>query len=437
VIYTGKVKHFKNIFQSVLALRTMGSLLPVEIWVNAFAMNACSALFMRTLHTRDKHHRVTVDPAGDDSGQGVFNVQCRQFDNSVIGFASKFYALLYTDFEEVLFMDADNLPVRDVGEVFESDGYRSTGAVLWPDIWSSACREGDEGDATRLSGSVGRPNFVLFAANFSDLRWSASRQFAQETEAGQMVLDLRRHRALVNMGRRMYEDRAFFHRVFNGDKDIFRFVFLLTHTPFHYVDRVPGYSVDDRGRRDCLVHYHDQNKRVRVKNVANSNNTGESGAASLWFTDSHQVSVPLFFHQFKVRSSSAFKRYVRNMPSLDAAPAVCLPLNMQLDVVGAEDPQQKEWGVNGERSVVRSHRSPHELYVIDTPKKGAALEIFAEKLFATVDKKWESNAKRYHLEWYVFVENYIIYLPHLFSFVLFVAIVCIVTRLAMFVLQRK
>ena len=47
--------------------------------------------------------------------------------NFVHGFTSKFYALTLTGLTDVLFMDADNIAVGDVNQIFESESYLRTG----------------------------------------------------------------------------------------------------------------------------------------------------------------------------------------------------------------------------------------------------------------------------------------------------------------------
>jgi hypothetical protein len=50
------------------------------------------------------------------------------------GWELKPYALLHSRFREVLLLDADNLPVRDPGFLFDRPEFRDTGALFWPDI---------------------------------------------------------------------------------------------------------------------------------------------------------------------------------------------------------------------------------------------------------------------------------------------------------------
>ncbi|KAI5301215.1 hypothetical protein KEM55_000429 [Ascosphaera atra] len=47
----------------------------------------------------------------------------------------KIFSILFSSFEEVLFLDADNFPLRDPVQLFESKVYRDHGLVTWPDFW--------------------------------------------------------------------------------------------------------------------------------------------------------------------------------------------------------------------------------------------------------------------------------------------------------------
>jgi hypothetical protein len=50
------------------------------------------------------------------------------------GWESKVFAVQHAPYEEVLFLDADNLPARDPSFLFDEPLYRQTGAVFWPDL---------------------------------------------------------------------------------------------------------------------------------------------------------------------------------------------------------------------------------------------------------------------------------------------------------------
>ena len=47
----------------------------------------------------------------------------------------KVFAILACSFDEVLLLDGDNIPIADLAPLFESDEFRKTGAMFWPDFW--------------------------------------------------------------------------------------------------------------------------------------------------------------------------------------------------------------------------------------------------------------------------------------------------------------
>jgi hypothetical protein len=88
---------------------------------------------------------------------------------------------------------------------------------------------------------------VLWKAGFAGLKWdSQDSHIVQESETGQVALNLRRHRGLLNLGRKLFEDDEFVKQIVYGDKDIFRFMFLLARMPYFFVPELYGYAVLNR-----------------------------------------------------------------------------------------------------------------------------------------------------------------------------------------------
>lgn len=50
------------------------------------------------------------------------------------GWESKVYGILQSPFEQVLYLDADNLPLSDPSFLFDSTQFRFFGSVFWPDV---------------------------------------------------------------------------------------------------------------------------------------------------------------------------------------------------------------------------------------------------------------------------------------------------------------
>jgi len=326
ILYTGKAKHLKDIYQSITAHRMLNVSLPIEVWVIRLDLQMCQK---------------TV-------GQ-LHKVYCYSLPNTIKGFASKYHALLSTKFTDVIFMDADNIAVRDVNIIFDSEGYKRNGMVLWPDLWGDRCRPVKE---RLLDGYTAFKTHVLWVASFGGLKWRNVREIAQEAEAGQIAIDIRRHGGLLEVGRKFIEDK-FLSQVVNGDKDIFRIVNLIFNQPFYFVPHIPGFSVNKANTRDCLIHYF------------------KNGDIDL---DGTEDVEPFFFHQLKIRDENAMKQAYRLPLSSRSAYTTCAlfnfnPTNQKMDLDELESPILPP-------------------LILEKLKKGEEYYLFAKKLFNHVDKEW-------------------------------------------------
>lgn len=136
-------------------LRSFGTTLPAEVW--HFASEQPSSDQISTL----KSLKAVVRPV-----EGVD----KQVDFArVKSFHIKGAALVQSAFDELLYLDSDSLPVRDVTSLFEGKGYRKMGAVFWQDYWRDTADNG----IWSVLGVQCRDEFTM--------------------EAGQFVIDKRRH----------------------------------------------------------------------------------------------------------------------------------------------------------------------------------------------------------------------------------------------------
>lgn len=51
------------------------------------------------------------------------------------GYQFKSIAIIASSFDNLLLLDADNFPIKDLDNVFNEEPYKSKGMVLWPDFW--------------------------------------------------------------------------------------------------------------------------------------------------------------------------------------------------------------------------------------------------------------------------------------------------------------
>lgn len=102
-------------------LREIGSTLPVEVWMkdkNDVKEGWCEGLEKEGMACRLLSDYMDVSELKH-------------------GYQFKVFAMLFSSFEEFLFLDADNIVVTNPDVIFDSDAFSKNGAVLWPDYWKN------------------------------------------------------------------------------------------------------------------------------------------------------------------------------------------------------------------------------------------------------------------------------------------------------------
>lgn len=108
---------------SLRMLRRTGSILPVEV-------------FLANLDEYETHICNVVLP--------TLNAKCLVLSQildavpatvEISRYQYKILSILFSSFEDVLFLDSDAFPVRDPDVLFDSEPFNATGLVLWPDFW--------------------------------------------------------------------------------------------------------------------------------------------------------------------------------------------------------------------------------------------------------------------------------------------------------------
>ena len=152
--------HYSEFAATALGmLREVGSKLPVEVWVK--------------------------DASEEEPGWCVElakeGMACRRLDDyldmSVFThpYQWKIFTMLFSSFNEFLFLDADNMPMKNPDTIFDSKAYRDTGAILWPDYW-------------KFSGSPYYPYIAGLTDEPSDALYED-----KTVESGQVVWNKERH----------------------------------------------------------------------------------------------------------------------------------------------------------------------------------------------------------------------------------------------------
>jgi alpha 1,2-mannosyltransferase len=108
---------------SILMLRRTKSKLPVEVFLpneNDYDHYICEILF-KELNTRC----ITLS-------------RVIKGHQSITRYQYKVFAIILSSFEDVIFLDADSIPIMDPSKLFHQEPYTLTGLVTWPDFWISS-----------------------------------------------------------------------------------------------------------------------------------------------------------------------------------------------------------------------------------------------------------------------------------------------------------
>jgi ADP-heptose:LPS heptosyltransferase len=199
VICGGGAKYFTCAWVCINMLRRSGCRLPVQLW----------HLGKREL---DGTMRALLSPLGVECID-AYHVRKRRPVRMLGGWQLKPYAILHCPFEEVLLLDADNVPVVNPEYLFETPQYQATGAIFWPDygrvpkaqpVWRS-CR-------------VPRPS-------------------EPEFESGQILVNKRQCWLALRLSLWFNENSDFYYQYLHGDKETFHLAFRKIGKSYALVDK--------------------------------------------------------------------------------------------------------------------------------------------------------------------------------------------------------
>jgi hypothetical protein len=157
--------------------------LPVEIWyLGPYEMTSEMASLLAPLDVR------CVDACAVHSGRPARRLG---------GWELKPYAILHSRFEDVIFIDADNVPLIDPERLFDSAEYHHHGAIFWPDFHP-----------------LDRENPIWEVAE-------VPHRYEPSFESGQIVVDKRRCFAPLQLTMHYNEHSDYYYRFLDGDKDTF------------------------------------------------------------------------------------------------------------------------------------------------------------------------------------------------------------------------
>lgn len=124
VVSTAGGSYLPVLVISLRMLRRTGSMLPMEV-------------FLADEHEYEEYICDVVLPS--------LNAKCIVLSRILVAAPAKIekyqfkpFAMLFSSFEEILFLDADAFPLEQPDEIFKSELFRTRGLVTWPDFWASS-----------------------------------------------------------------------------------------------------------------------------------------------------------------------------------------------------------------------------------------------------------------------------------------------------------
>ncbi|KAG7388588.1 hypothetical protein PHYBOEH_007798 [Phytophthora boehmeriae] len=205
-------KVLESVYATIRLLRSYDCKLLVELWYLESEMGVNPLNNSRVLQS-------LVQDYGPISLRGIA-------DGVVGGFNSKVFALAHSALDQVLFLDADNAPIRDPTYLFTLPEFVDTGALFWPDFWHPK--------NTIFNINAESPIWELIGTPYADMF---------EQESGQLLIDRRRAGVAMEIVQFLaLREPDHFERLklLHGDKDLFRLAWLKTKTPFHMIKTPAG-----------------------------------------------------------------------------------------------------------------------------------------------------------------------------------------------------
>lgn len=122
IVYLGGGKYNQLVLLSIKTLRSNGSKLPVEVIIpkrGDFDIDLC----------------LKILPKLNGKCKIMSDYLPKSFIDEVKGYQYKNVALLISSFARILYLDADNLPIKNPDVFFTNKPFTNKHLVLWPDLW--------------------------------------------------------------------------------------------------------------------------------------------------------------------------------------------------------------------------------------------------------------------------------------------------------------
>ena len=194
VICGGGEKYLPSAWVCIHILRELNCVLPIELW----------QLFQGEVQPEVQRALAQINVRCVDAS----TVRQQHPARFIGGWELKPYAILHSRFEEVLYLDADNMPVLEPTFLFDAPQFARYGAVFWPDYGRLA----PDRSIWRICGVEYRDE--------------------PEFESGQILLNKRRCWKALQLALHLNEHSDFYYHHVHGDKELFHMAWRMLQQEF-------------------------------------------------------------------------------------------------------------------------------------------------------------------------------------------------------------
>lgn len=216
VMCFGKIDYYTCGTICIKILRDTGCKLPIEVhYLNGELNDEC----IKELEIYDV---------------SFVNIESYYLEEDFEGYMLKPLSIINSSFEEVLFIDSDNICLRDPTFLFDNEDYKKTGCIFWPDFWKTA---------------KDNPVWDIMNVKYS---------FSNEQESGQLLVHKRKCWNPLLLCLFLNKNSKIYYRLLLGDKDTFRFAWLALNKTFFMISTEPGicgYMFNGFFRGHTIVQY--------------------------------------------------------------------------------------------------------------------------------------------------------------------------------------
>lgn len=205
----GGALYFTNAFAMLVRTRALGCTLPMEFW-----------------HLGPHEMDPTMQALAESWGVRVVDAarharECGESPRILNGWELKPWAILHSEFEEVLYLDADCIPVQSPELLFGQPDYQTLGAIFWPDLPPND-----------------RPEWL------PDVCWKnvgMPPQMGRDFESGQVLIDKRRCMKPLVATNWINQHSDWFYQFVFGDKSTFHLAWRKCGYAFAMPERDAGW----------------------------------------------------------------------------------------------------------------------------------------------------------------------------------------------------